>query len=546
MKIKIFIVSILFIAEVVAAQKLKKADKELMNNLRAHVSFLADDKLEGRRAGTEGERLAYTYLSDQFKNIGLLPKGDNGTYIQQFEINDGKQIGKTTHFIINDNDLKVGKDFFPLQFSPNNSLEATPVMAFQEKGTPWFWDIKSVLEENKNNPHFDLIENIKSKADDLNDKGATALIIYNSSDIDDELKFEGKQKSEAAKIPVIYVTKIAREKYLQDSASALDIKLKVAIEDKKRTAHNVIGYLDYGAANTIIIGAHYDHLGYGEDENSLWTGAPAIHNGADDNASGTAAVIELARMLKSHNYKNNNYLFICFSGEELGLFGSKYFTDHPTIDINTVDYMMNLDMIGRLNDSTKTLLIGGYGTSPSWGKILSAKEKLFSIKFDSSGVGPSDHTSFYRKDIPVLFFFTGTHSDYHKPTDDVEKINFNGEVYIVKYIYKIIEQANQTGKLVFAKTSEMQMGSSPHFTVTLGIMPDYTFSGNGVKVDAIVEGKIAQKAGLKAGDVIMELGDNKTFDLTSYMKALGKYKKGDAAKVKVLRGQEELAFDIIF
>ena len=214
MKIKIFIVSILFIAEVVAAQKLKKADKELMNNLRAHVSFLADDKLEGRRAGTEGERLAYTYLSDQFKNIGLLPKGDNGTYIQQFEINDGKQIGKTTHFIINDNDLKVGKDFFPLQFSPNNSLEATPVMAFQEKGTPWFWDIKSVLEENKNNPHFDLIENIKSKADDLNDKGATALIIYNSSDIDDELKFEGKQKSEAAKIPVIYVTKIAREKYL--------------------------------------------------------------------------------------------------------------------------------------------------------------------------------------------------------------------------------------------------------------------------------------------------------------------------------------------
>ena len=208
--------------------------------------------------------------------------------------------------------------------------------------------------------------------------------------------------------------------------------------------------------------------------------------------------------------------------------------------------MLNIDMIGRLNDSTKTLLIGGYGTSPTWGSILSAKEKSFSVKFDSSGVGPSDHTSFYRKDIPVLFFFTGTHSDYHKPTDDIEKINFNGEVYIIKYIYKIIEQTNQTGKLVFSKTREMQMGSSPHFTVTLGIMPDYTFAGNGVKVDAIVEGKIAQKAGIKAGDVITALDDNKTLDLTSYMKGLSKYKKGDAVKVKVLRGQEELSFDIVF
>ena len=546
MKIKIFLISFLLITHAASAQKLKKTDRELMNNLKAHISFLADDKLEGRRAGSEGEKLAYIYLSDQFKNIGLAPKGDNGTYMQQFEINDGEQISKATHLIINGNDLQVDKEFFPMQFSANNSLEATPVMAFQEKGTPWFWDIKTMLEENKNNPHFNPTENIKLKANDLSDKGATALIIYNSSDIDDELKFEGKKKSDVAKIPVIYVTRIAREKYLSDSASALDIKLKVAIEDKKRTGHNVIGYLDNGAANTIIIGAHYDHLGYGEDHNSLSPGAPAIHNGADDNASGTAAVIELAKMLKGRNYKNNNYLFICFSGEESGLLGSKYFIDNSPIDINTIDYMINIDMIGRLNDSTKTLLIGGYGTSPAWGNILSEKEKSFSIKFDSSGVGASDHTSFYRKNIPVLFFFTGTHSDYHKPTDDIEKINFSGEVYIVKYIYKIIEQTNHDGKLAFAKTREMQMGSSPHFTVTLGIMPDYTFSGNGVKVDAIVDGKIAQKAGIQAGDIITALDDNKAFDLTSYMKALGKYKKGDAAKVKVLRGKEELAFDIIF
>jgi membrane-associated protease RseP (regulator of RpoE activity) len=203
-------------------------------------------------------------------------------------------------------------------------------------------------------------------------------------------------------------------------------------------------------------------------------------------------------------------------------------------------------MIGRLNDSTKTLLIGGYGTSPSWANILSTKEKSFLIKFDSSGIGPSDHTSFYRKNIPVLFFFTGTHSDYHKPTDDVEKINFMGEVYIVKYVYKILERTNQTGKLAFTKTREIQAQDVPRFTVTLGIMPDYSFSGTGLRIDAIVEGKIAQKAGMKEGDVITALDDYKTYDLTSYMKALSKFKKGDAAKVKVIRGKDELAFDIIF
>jgi len=537
----------LFIAQAVTAQKLKKADKELINNLRAHIGFLADDKLEGRRAGTEGEMLAYTYLSDQFKKIGLTAKGDNGTYVQPFEINDGKQIGKTTHFIINGNDLQVDKEFFPLQFSPNNSLEATPVMAFQEKGTPWFWDIKQVLEENKSNPHFDLLENIKSKTNDLNDKGATALIIYNTSDIDDKLKFEGKQKSEAAKIPVIYVTKIAREKYLQDSASALDIKLKVAIEDKKRTEHNVIGYLDNGAANTIIIGAHYDHLGYGEDHNSLWTGAPAIHNGADDNASGTAALIELAKLLKKSKLKKHNYLFLAFSGEELGLFGSKYYVEHPTVSLTTMDYMINMDMVGRMNDSTKTITVGGFGTSPTWSTIIISDPKApFQIKIDSSGTGPSDHTSFYRKDIPVLFFFTGLHSDYHKPSDDADKINYLGELYIVKYIYGVVERTASLNKLAFTKTREQQMGSSTRFTVSMGIMPDYTYSSPGVRVDGVSEGRPAQKAGLKAGDIVTQLGDYKVSSVETYMQALSKFKKGDATKVTVKRGTEELKFDIVF
>ena len=271
-----------------------------------------------------------------------------------------------------------------------------------------------------------------------------------------------------------------------------------------------------------------------------------IHNGADDNASGTAAIIELGKLLKGSKLTNNNYVFIAFSGEELGLFGSKYYTEHPEVDITKTNYMVNLDMVGRLNDSTHGLTIGGYGTSPAWAGLVSEKDKYFTIKFDSSGTGPSDHTSFYRKDIPVLFFFTGVHSDYHKPSDDADKINYTGELQVIRYIYNVIDAANKKDKLFFTKTRETISTGKSSFKVTLGIMPDYTYSGNGVRVDGVSDGKTAQKVGIKPGDVIMQLGDNKFTDVETYMHALSKFNKGDAAKVKVKRGTEELYFDIIF
>src|SRR5487761_2304759 len=255
-----FIFLLLF-TQFASAQRLKKSDKIIIENLHSEISFLASDRLEGRRTGTPGEKLAYEYLSNQFKILGLIPKGDSNSFTQIFEINEGKQILPSTHFIINGNSLVAEKDFFPFIFSGKGSIDTNASPAFLEKSKPWFWDIKDILERNKNNPHFYLEEAIKNKAMDYAEKGATALIVYNTGTTDDELK------------------------------------LNVAIGDKKRNGHNVTGYIDNGAANTIIIGAHYDHLGYGEDHNSLWTGAPAIHNGADDNASGTAAVIELARML---------------------------------------------------------------------------------------------------------------------------------------------------------------------------------------------------------------------------------------------------------
>jgi len=534
-------------AQFASAQKLKKADKVILTNLQTHIGYLADDKLEGRRTGSAGEKLAYEYIGGEFTKTGLIPKGDNGTYIQEFEVNEGKQINPSTHLIINGADLAVEKDYFPFIFSPNASLEAAPSMALRESGTIWFWDLKDKLEENKNNPHFDLTDAIKAKANDVAAKGATGLIIFNTSPITDDLKFEPKAKSELVKIPVVYVTTNMRKKYLSDETATLDIKLKVDIGDKKRMGHNIIGYINNGAANTVILGAHYDHLGYGEDHNSLYTGTtPQIHNGADDNASGSAALIELAKLLKASKLRNNNYLFVSFSGEELGLFGSKYFTDHPVVDLSTANYMINMDMVGRLNDSTHGLSIGGYGTSPGWGQLLTEKDKFFTIKFDSSGTGPSDHTSFYRKDIPVLFFFTGAHSDYHKPSDDADKINYNGELQVVKYIYNVIDAANKKGKLAFTKTREAASTGRSSFKVSLGIMPDYTYSGAGVRVDGVSEGKAAQKAGIKTGDIIVQLGDIKFTDVQSYMGALGKFNKGDATKVKVKRGNEELVFDIVF
>lgn len=545
-KLKYFFVALLIISSHSFGQKLKKGDKVILENLKTTVSFLASDQLEGRRIGTQGEKLAYQYLSDQFSSFNLIPKGDNGTYLQAFEVHEGKQILPTTYLKINADDVELGKEFFPLNFSSNGELNSSASPSLQEEGVPWFFDIKELLEENKSNPHFDLVEALKNKCVEFNGKGASAVIVFNTGNNDDELSFDAKSKITPINIPVVYLSKEAANKYLSEKNADYQLRLRIDVGEKKRTGHNVIGYIDNHAENTIVIGAHFDHLGYGEDHNSLWTGKPEIHNGADDNASGTAMVLELAKILQKSKLKNNNYLFICFSGEELGLFGSKSFTENPTIPLEKINYMINLDMVGRLNENSHGLSIGGFGTSPSWGNILPEKTKTISVKFDSSGIGPSDHTSFYLKNIPVLFFFTGSHSDYHKPTDDVDKINFLGELYIIQYIENILEQTNKIEKLPFSKTKEPNMGTGTRFTVSLGIMPDYTYSESGVRADGIISGRIAEKAGMLVGDVIIQLGDYKVTSVEDYMTALSHFKKGDTASVKIMRGKEEKTFDIVF
>jgi hypothetical protein len=525
-----------------AIEAQKKVDQQIIQNLKSHVQYLADDKLQGRRTGTPGEALAMQYISEQFKNVGLQPKGTT-SYFQAFTIDEGRQIDPTTMFSIDGKQLQLNTEYFPLTFSASNTIKGSSAIGLREAGQPWYLDIKELLESNTSNAKYNPEEDIRKEAAKLTSRKATALIVYNSGNLDDKLSYNTKDKPTPSSIPIIYVTKAGYKKYLSDPFATLDLSMKVAFYEKKKTGNNIIGYIDNGAANTVIIGAHYDHLGFGEDANALDT-VKAVHNGADDNASGVAAMVELARMLATTKSKTQNYLFVAFSGEELGLIGSKYWLDNPTTTLNA-NYMINMDMIGRY-EAARMLTVGGYGTSPEWSSIFaSVNDKSLALRFDSSGGGPSDHASFYRKNIPVLFFFTGSHPDYHKVTDDWDKINFEGQLQIVKLINRVIQATDVRPKLAFTKTAEPKAGPT-QFSVSLGVIPDYSFTSGGLRIDGVSPQKIAEKIGLKAGDVLLKLGDHKINDMNSYMQALSRFKKGDKTTVRILRAKEEKEFAVEF
>lgn len=263
----------------------------------------------------------------------------------------------------------------------------------------------------------------------------------------------------------------------------------------------------------------------------------------DDNASGVAVLLDLAKKLKETN-TNNNYLFITFSGEEMGLLGSNYFVKNPTIDTIRVNYMINMDMVGRLKQDS-TLAVYGVGTSPIFKQTVTSNNANFKLIPKESGIGPSDHTSFYNANIPVLHFFTGQHEDYHKPTDDYDKLNYKGMQTISNYIYEIITDLDDNGKLPFRKTKN-ESDNTPRFKVVLGVIPDYLFDGKGMRIDGISEDKPAQKAGLKKGDIVIKLGDSTVTDLMSYMKALSVFEKGNKTQVVVDRKGEKVKVEIEF
>lgn len=312
--------------------------------------------------------------------------------------------------------------------------------------------------------------------------------------------------------------------------------------DSTITGTNVLGYLDNKANKTIIIGAHYDHLGMG-GEGSLSREGEAIHNGADDNASGVSVLLQLAQKLKD-SVTDNNYLFMAFSGEEMGLLGSNYFCKNPTINLSKANYMINMDMVGRLRED-QTLSVSGTGTAAIWPQVLNAANSYFKLVLKESGVGPSDHTSFYLQDIPVLHFFTGQHEDYHKPTDDADKLNYEGMQLITDYIYEVVKELDDSPKLTFKKTKN-ESEEVPRFKVALGVVPDYLFDGKGMRIDGISEDKPAQKAGLQKGDIIIQLGDSTVVDMMSYMRALSSFEEGNSTRVIVDRNGEKVNAKVTF
>jgi hypothetical protein len=548
----------LFILSCSAPKHITLTDEQLKANLKKHISTLASDAFEGRETGTKGEQLASDYISSQFKEIGLKPKGEK-KYLQEFSFNEGATFGAGTQLYVNANSYKVNDDFYPLAYSANNifigyvtrvgyGITASKLDYDDYKGKINLTKKIFVIESgtpDKDNPHgkFGDYTDLRSRIDLAISKGATAIIFINSDTAAADPKADFNNKTTPSTIPVIFAKGEAAK--ILKSGVVTNCTVGVEIHHIEKKGHNVIGVLNNKAANTIVIGAHYDHLGFG-GESSLYRGASAIHNGADDNASGDAALIEIARYISGSKNKNNNYLFIAFSGEEKGLLGSNYFVKHPTIDLKTVNYMLNMDMVGRLKPDEPTLIINGNGTSPSWKTVLDTMMSGVKIKTTESGVGPSDHTSFYLQNIPVLHFFSGTHSDYHKPSDDEDKINYDGETTIIRIMENIIDKLNSSGKLSFTKTKEDKNEDAPKFKVTLGVVPDYAFDGEGMRIDGVSDGKPAAKAGLQPGDVVIQLGENKILDMMSYMKALGKFTKGETTKVKVLRGKEVVEKDITF
>jgi aminopeptidase YwaD len=403
------------------SQKISKSDNALLANLQTHIQSLSADTAGGRAMGTSGEKAAADYIISELSNAGARPKGDNNGWLQTFTIDEGRQPGTDAFFTIDDHPLTIGREWFPLALSPAGEVTGSPAIALQESGVPWFQDLKEWLENNADNPHFDLVAAIRAKAVSCGKKGATALILYNSSArYPDKLIFDPKDKPEPVSIPVVYVTREAKHKYLKDESASVDLSIRISYSGRHRTGHNVIGFLDNGTATTAVISTRFD------------------------NSSGLAAMIELARLLASSKLRNNNYLFIVFSGSGLGWLGSEYYTTHPAVDLKKANYLFELEQLGA---SAGTLNIGGFNTSSAWTVIGNGirEKKALSLHYDSSAAQPGDHAAFYRHQIPLLVFSTG-HGSAADPNDP---INCTVELQQVKFIYALIEGANSRGRLAF-------------------------------------------------------------------------------------------------
>ena len=597
--------------------------------LQKHVSYLASDALTGRRTGTQGANDAARYIAAEFGRLGLRPAGAKAkswrpmdvmtAFQQSFPYVAGVELGKGNELRIGTLNLRPGEEWTPLGFSSNAKLDGE--IAFVGFGLTASElkhdDYSSGLAKGRiaivlqgtpdgDNPHgqFARIEGVRWKAVAARNAGAKALIVIAR---EENFMNEGLARltydnsGGEAGLPVLVISRQAADQIFKLSSTTLslmesgvaqktagtriltgDLSLTTDIVRKESPAYNMIGVLvgsDPLLKNeTIIIGAHYDHLGRG-GEGSLAANSTEIHHGADDNASGTAGMLELARILTTQRPRpKRTIVFMAFSGEEEGLLGSNYYVNHPLRPLASTVAMINMDMIGRMKD--RKLFIGGIGTAKEWRELLgygntapkvsisvtpgsaapsgppvvvpvggtmtADPKKPFDITFQEDGLGPSDHSSFYLKQIPVLFFWTGTHNDYHKPSDTFDKINYTDEARVLTFVAGVVRSLDSADKRVTytVAKSDSQQGRSTGFRVYLGTIPNYSDSNDGLLIDGVRDDSPAAKAGLKAGDKIVKIGTRDIKNVYDYTYALGEMKAGEEYVVELMRAGEKLTLKI--
>lgn len=562
--------------------------------LRAHIKYLASDELEGRASGTQGNAEAAIYIATDLKLWGLKPAGVNGTFFQPFEFVSAVKAGEQNRCVVDGTGLPGGRkamtldsDFRPFGFSATGSAKASLVFVGYGISAPdksyddyAGVDVKDKIvlmlryapDGSNSQSGFQKYTALRNKARIAREKGAAGMIMVTgpADDPDDGLiKLGIDQGAGSSGIPALSMKREAVEpllaasgwtlKALQDTIrnarvprsfalAGTTIDMETEITRVTAQTSNIVGYLEGNDPvlknEVLVLGAHMDHLGKGgPGSGSMTPDTIAIHNGADDNASGTAALLEIAQAFASRQTQiKRSILFIFFSGEELGTLGSGYYVNQPFFPLKETVAMLNLDMVGRLQN--RALTVGGSGTSSTWNGLLNGenKDSAFVLTLNPDGFGPSDHASFYGKDIPVLFFFTGIHDDYHKPSDDWDKINYAGEEVLAKYVYRIAGDIDTmsvrppfTRVQIAASGRSNAGGDSRGFTVTLGIVPDVAESSTGMKISGVRPNGAAEKAGLKTGDIITGLGGHKIMNVYDYMGVLGELKAGDQVEVIVVR-----------
>jgi len=577
---------LLLILSVVVSCK-PRFEKEITpEEIEDHIAFMASEELKGRYPGTPEDLLLRDYLTGELKNTGLLLYQKDG--VQPFEIVTDVEAGPSNRVVFSGTELLMDTEFRPLAFSASGSANAEVVFAgygFQITREDLQWDdydgvnvedkwvmlLRGVpVEQNPDSPYVNYSED-RGKALIAADMGAIGVMLVSGSSFDSEDRLEELQgKQHPLSIPVIQLTREAADRFLSDAGTASISELETAIADtlspqslatgkeiqitvdlqpKQVESFNVIATLKGSNPSLreeyVILGAHHDHLGMGgPGSSSRQPDTVAVHYGADDNASGVAGVLEVAERLVADS-PQRSVLFATFGAEEMGLVGSKYFAENPPVDLSTVQAMINLDMVGRLNDQ-RQLQIGGVGTSPGFTMLLDSVNRKynFNLKYSNEGYGPSDHAAFYANDIPVLFISTGGHSDYHTPTDNLENINLEGAQEIMQFVADVaVALANEKERIAFTEAGPKVQGSSRgrRGGITLGLMPDVTYDGNqGMPVMFVTEGKPAAVGGIQKGDVIVAIEGKSVGNVYDYMSRLDQLKEGMSIIVTVERDGDPL------